>query len=153
MQAIVRHRAGHKAVGATAAAAIVLAAGGHAAFAQDPAKAQAPPRMPPLNTMRDMGLALDICWIANLPPIEQARPGMNVTVMLTFTRSGALQGEPRFTYVTREASAETKALYQRAAVAAINACTPLPFTDALGNAVAGRPHTKTFMDQRNLKGT
>jgi hypothetical protein len=77
---------------------------------------------------------------------------MNVTVMLTFTRSGALQGEPRFTYVTHEASAETKTLYQRAAVAAINACTPLPFTEALGNAVAGRPNLVRFIDQRNQKG-
>ena len=137
---------------AVVAAAIGLAAGSHGAHAQDPAKPQPPPRMPPLNTMRDMGLALDICWAANLPPIEQARPGMNVTVMLTFTRSGALQGEPRFTYVTREASAETKALYQRAAVAAINACTPLPFTEALGNALAGRPTIKIFVEERNQKG-
>ena len=109
--------------------------------------------MPQLNTLRDVWIALEICWRANEPPLEQARPGMNVTVMLTFTRSGALQGEPRFTYVTREASAETKALYERAAVAAINACTPLPFTEALGNAVAGRPNTMRFVDERNLKGT
>jgi hypothetical protein len=138
--------------GAVAAAAIGLAAASEA-LAQDGATAQAPRRMPQLNTLRDVGLALEICWRANEPPLDQARPGMTVTVMLTFTRSGALQGEPRFTYVTREASAETKALYQRAAVAAINACTPLPFTEALGNAVAGRPTTMRFMDQRNEKGT
>jgi hypothetical protein len=152
-QAVVRHGAGHRSLGAALAAAAVGLAGIEGVLAQDAAKPQAPPPMPQLNTMRDMGLALDICWVANLPPIEQARPGMTVTVMLTFTRSGALQGEPRFTYVTHEASAETKALYQRAAAAAINACTPLPFTEALGNAVAGRPHIMRFMDQRNLKGT
>jgi hypothetical protein len=136
---------------AIAAAAIELAAGSLGAHAQEATKP--PPRQLQLNTLRDVGTALEICWLANEPPLDQARPGMTVTMMLTFTRSGALQGEPRFTYVTREASAETRALYQRAAVAALNACTPLPFTEALGNAVAGRPHTMRFMDQRNLKGT
>ena len=119
------------------------------AFAVGPAAAQPPL----LNTLRDVGNALGKCWRDNQPPLDQARPGMTVTMMLTFNRSGALLGEPRFTYVTREASAETKALYERAAVAASNACTPLPFTEALGNAVAGRPHIMRFMDERNLKGT
>jgi hypothetical protein len=136
------------------AAAIGLAAGSQGLRAQDgPQQPQAPQRPPLLNTLRDVGLALEICWRANQPPLAQAWPGMNVTVMLTFTRSGALQGEPRFTYVTPEASAETKALYQRAAVAAINACTPLPFSEALGNALAGTPKVMPFIDRRNQKGT
>ena len=151
-QAVARHRARYSFGAAVTAAALGLAAASQA-LAQDAAKPQAPPRVPQLNTLRDIGLALQICWLANEPPLDQARPGMSVTVMLTFTRSGALQGEPRFTYVTREASAETKALYQRAVVAAINTCTPLPFTEALGNAIAGHPSTMRFMDQRNEKGT
>jgi hypothetical protein len=148
-QAVVRHGAGHIAV----AAAIALAAGCQGLRAQDASKPQARPPMPQLNTLSDVALALEICWRANLPPLEQARPGMNVTVLLNFTRSGALQGEPLFTYVTPEASAETKALYQRAAVAAIDACTPLPFSQALGNAVAGAPKVMPFIDRRNQKGT
>jgi hypothetical protein len=113
-----------------------------------------PPRRPPqLNTLRDVGLALEICWRANEPPLDRARPGMNVTAMLAFTRTGALLGEPRFTYITPEASAETKALYQRAVVAAINACTPLPISEALGNALAGSPKIMPFIDRRNQKGT
>ncbi len=113
----------------------------------------APPRrLPQLNTLRDVGLALEICWEANEPPLAQARPGMNVTVMLSFTRSGEILGEPRFTYVTPEASAETKALYQRAVVAAIDACSPLPISPALGNALAGAPKIMPFIDRRNQKG-
>jgi hypothetical protein len=136
-----------------AAAAIALAAGCQGLRAQGASKPQAPPQMPQLNTLQDIRLALHLCWLANQPPIEQAWPGMRMSLMLTFTQSGALQGEPRFTYVTREAPAETKALYERAAVAAINACTPLPFTEALGNALAGRPTIKIFIEQRNQKGT
>ena len=105
-----------------------------------------------LNTLNDIGMALETCWEGNLPPLAQARPGMMVTVMLTFTRTGALLGEPRFMFTTHEASPETRALYQRAAVAAINTCTPLPFSDGLGNAAAGRPFTFSFVDRRNQKG-
>ena len=151
-QAVGRHLAGYSLGAAVAVVATGLVAGSEA-LAQDPTKPPAPPHLPPLNTLRDVGLALEICWLANEPPLDKARPGMTVTVMLTFTRTGALLGEPRFTYVTREASAETKALYQRAVVAAINGCTPLPFTEALGNAVAGRPNTMRFVDERNQKGT
>ena len=117
-------------------------------------KGASPPRRAPLlNTLRDVGLALEICWRTHQPPPEQARPGMNVTVMLTFTRSGELLGEPRFTYITPEATPETRALYQRAVVAAIDACTPLPVSPALGGALAGRPEIMPFIDRRNEKGT
>jgi hypothetical protein len=105
-----------------------------------------------LNTLADVAAALEICWLANEPPLEKARPGMNVTVMLNFNRSGEIFGEPRFTYVTREATAETKALYQRAVVAALDACVPLPFSPALGNALAGIPKIMPFIDRRNEKG-
>jgi hypothetical protein len=148
--AIVRHSAGCV-FGATVA--IGVAAGCLGAHAQDATKPQAAPRMPQLNTLQDIRLALHLCWLANQPPIERAWPGMRMSLMLTFTRTGELQGEPRFTFVTREAPAETKALYERAAVASINACTPLPFTEALGNALAGRPTIKIFIEERNQKGT
>ncbi len=152
-QATVRYGSGHTAVGVVVAAAIGLAAGSQELRAQEGAKPPAPQRPPLLNTLRDVGMALDICWRANEPPLAQARPGMNVTVMLAFTRTGELLGEPRFTYMTPEATPETKALYQRSVVAAINACTPLPFSEALGNALAGTPKIMPFIDRRNQKGT
>ncbi|HLH88445.1 MAG TPA: hypothetical protein VKX28_08305 [Xanthobacteraceae bacterium] len=105
-----------------------------------------------LNTLVDVAAALETCWLANEPPLAQSRPGMNVTVMLNFTRTGEIFGEPRFTYITREATPETKALYQRAVVAALDACTPLPFSPALGNALAGIPKVMPFIDRRNEKG-
>jgi len=118
--------------------------------ATDPA-----PRLPhfrELNTLVDVARALETCWRANQPPLAQARPGMTVTVMLAFTRTGEILGEPRFTYITPEAKPETRALYQRAVVAAIDACVPLPFSPALGNALAGTPKVMPFIDRRNEKG-
>jgi len=106
-----------------------------------------PPRRPPvLNTLKDIGLASGICWTAHLPPVEQARPGMRVSVMLTFTKTGEILGEPRFTFVTREASPETRALYQRVAAAAIGTCTPLPFSK--GSQCCGR--TSQHLSLRRL---
>jgi hypothetical protein len=148
----------YAALGACAALIGVAPASGTGADAgrlwqvEDPATPSPSQHPPQLNTLKDVWIALEICWRANEPPLDKARPGMNITVMLAFTKTGALLGEPRFTYMTREASAETKALYQRAVVAAVNACTPLPITEALGNALAGRPSLVRFVDQRNLKG-
>ena len=127
---------------------------GAAASASEPSASPAPRRLHfrVLNTLVDVARALEACWEANEPPLDQARPGMNVTVMLSFTRTGEILGEPRFTYITRDAKPETRALYQRAVVAAINACVPLPFSPALGNALAGTPKVMPFIDRRKEKG-
>ena len=104
----------------------------------------------PLNTIKDLYGALYACWVP--PPQSEARPGMEITVQLTFNRRGEVMGEPRFTFITPNASPEHRAVYQRAVVAAINRCAPLPFTDALGGALAGRPISIRFIDQRNQRG-
>jgi hypothetical protein len=152
------------ALGAAVIAVLVPAAGSEACArplaalwrvrAPDPAPSLAPRRLRfrVLNTLADVARALEACWEANEPPLAQARPGMNVTVMLSFTRTGGILGEPRFTYITHEAKPETRALYQRAVVAALDACVPLPFSPALGNALAGTPKVMPFIDRRNEKG-
>ena len=137
------------------------AAGGSGACASPRERVQRAPTPDPaphrlrfrvLNTLADVARALEACWEANEPPLAQARPGMNVTVMLNFTRTGEIFGEPRFTYITPEAKPETRARYERAVAAAIDACVPLPFSPALGNALAGSPKVMPFIDRRNEKG-
>ncbi len=132
----------------------ILALGAAMTASIGSAAGESPRRLhfPVLNTLVDVGRALETCWEANEPPLDKARPGMNVTVMLAFKRSGELLGEPRFTYITPEARPETRALYQRAVVAAIDACVPLPFSPGLGNALAGTPKVMPFIDRRNEKG-
>jgi hypothetical protein len=103
----------------------------------------------PLNTIREVFAALEACWIP--PDLDDARPGMQITVMLSFKRNGELLGEPRITYETRDASAEERTTYRLAVGQALARCTPLPFTEALGNALAGRPMTMRFIDNRKLK--
>jgi hypothetical protein len=111
------------------------------------AAAQKPP--PELNTLKDISAALSACW--SPPPLEQSRPGMQITVLLTFKRNGELFGMPRITFETAGASDDDRLAYRIAIAATLKRCTPLPFTDALGNAVAGRPFTMRFIDERKLK--
>jgi hypothetical protein len=102
-----------------------------------------------LNTMKDMGTALQACWVP--PPIDQSRPGMQITVQMSFKRNGELLGQPRITFESAGASDDERLAYRLAVAEMLKRCSPLPFTDALGNAVAGRPFTMRFIDDRKLK--
>jgi hypothetical protein len=102
-----------------------------------------------LNTLKEVGAALSACWIP--PPIEQSRAGMQITVMMSFKRNGELLGQPRITFQTPGASDEQRLAYRLAVAQMIRRCTPLPFTDALGNAIAGRPFTIRLKDERGLQ--
>ena len=102
-----------------------------------------------LNTMKDMGAALQACWVP--PPIDQSRPGMQITVQMSFKRNGELLGQPRITFESAGASDDERLAYRLTVAEMLKRCSPLPFTDALGNAVAGRPFTMRFIDDRKLK--
>ena len=99
-----------------------------------------------LDTLRAMFDALRTCWIP--PGKDEARPGMQMSVRFAFKRSGDIIATPRVTYVSQGASAETREAYLHAITAALERCTPLHFTDGLGNAVAGRPIAIRFVDNR-----
>jgi hypothetical protein len=103
----------------------------------------------PLNTLNAMGVALQACWIP--PPINQARPGMQITVMMSFNRNGELFGQPKITFESIGASNDERLAYRIAVAEMLKRCTPLQFTDALGNAVAGRPFTMRLIDARKLR--
>jgi hypothetical protein len=113
------------------------------------AAAQAP--QPPVNTISELGAALRACWVP--PPHDQSRPGMQITVQMTFRRNGELFGKPRITFESSGASDDDRLTYRLAVAEMLKRCAALPFTDAFGNAVAGRPFTMRFIDERKLKQT
>jgi hypothetical protein len=117
------------------------------ASAQEPGETKKPAAS--LNTIADVFAALEACWVP--PALAQARAGMQITVLLSFKRNGEILGPPRITYETREASEDERLSYRTAMAQALRRCMPLPFTDALGNALAGRPLTVRFIDNRKLK--
>ncbi len=100
----------------------------------------------PANKINEMGPLLSKCL--ELPPDDEARPGMRVTLKLAFKRDGELLAEPRFTYTTHEAPPDVKSAYQDAARAMLKRCTPLPVTASLGEAIAGRPFVIPIIETR-----
>ena len=115
-----------------------------------PASGRADPGAPQgvLNTMADVGRALRSCW--EWPPYNEARSGMELTVRVSFKRNGELFGA-RITYQTRNVSNEERALYQSALLAALSRCSPLPLSESLGHAIAGRPFTFHIHDTRQQR--
>jgi hypothetical protein len=56
------------------------------------AAAQSP--QAPINTLTDLEAALLACWVP--PPMEQSRPGMQITVLMSYKRNGELTAKDRF---------------------------------------------------------
>jgi hypothetical protein len=115
------------------------------------AGAAAQAQQAPVNTISELGAALRACWVP--PPLDQSRPGMQITVQMTFRRNGELFGKPKITFESPGASDDDRLTYRLAVAEMLKRCASLPFTDAFGNAVAGRPFTMRFIDERKLKQT
>jgi hypothetical protein len=101
-----------------------------------------------INTIAEIFAALRACWIP--PPEDEARRDMQYSVRLSFKRSGEIIARARVTYVTPGIPQATREAYRNAVTAALDRCTPLPFTKGLGGAIAGRPIAIRFVDDRNL---
>jgi hypothetical protein len=108
------------------------------------AAAQSPPA--PINTINELEAALLDCWVP--PPIEQSRPGMQITVLTSFKHNGEMFGQPRITFQSSDASDVKRASYQTAVAETLKRCASLPFTEAFGNGIAGEPLTMRFVDDR-----
>jgi hypothetical protein len=102
----------------------------------------------PLNTLKDIGDAMRACWV--WPPAESITTGMELTVMLSFRSNGEIFGG-RITHQSANVSDEERALYYTALADAIRRCSPLPVSDGLGRAIAGRLFTFRFTDNRKQR--
>ena len=99
----------------------------------------------PVDSIKQLVERLQQCW--KPPPRSQAR-AVDVTVLVSFTRDGAIFGKPRVTYETEGASDNDRLAYRIAAMEALQRCTPLPFSEGLGGAVAGRPFAIRFWTRK-----
>jgi hypothetical protein len=91
-----------------------------------------------IDTLKEIFATLYSCW--KPPPLSQAGPG-EITVMVSFNRDGAILGRPRITFEAEGMSDDDRIAYRLSVMEALQRCTPLPFSEALGGAVAGRPLT------------
>ncbi|NIK46498.1 hypothetical protein [Variibacter gotjawalensis] len=103
----------------------------------------------PINTLREMFRELSGCW---QPPSGQLfRPGMELTVRLSFRADGTIFGEPRFTYYSAWASPEVRKAYRESVIEGLAGCAPLRFTPGMGGANAGRIFLFRYIDERNTQ--
>ena len=98
-----------------------------------------------LNTIRDVVLAIHRCW--RPPPPDKAGP-VDITVIVSFNREGAILGHPRISYESEEATDNDRIAYRVAVMEALQRCTPMPFTDAMAGAAAGRPFAIQFRSRK-----
>jgi hypothetical protein len=94
-----------------------------------------------VNTMREMFERIFSCW--RPPPASVANP-IDITVMMSFNRDGQILGHPRITYESEQASDNDRLQYRLAVMDALQRCTPMPFTEGMAGAWAGRPFTVRF---------
>jgi hypothetical protein len=98
-----------------------------------------------VNTLKDVIARLYTCW--KPPPAARASP-MDITVIVSFNRAGEILGRPRITFESAEATDNDRLAYRLAVMETLQRCTPMPFTEAMGGAVAGHPFAIQF---RTLK--
>jgi hypothetical protein len=106
--------------------------------------AQAEP--PQVNSIRELLAMLGKCW--KPPPASRAHLGIDITVIFSFTRSGDILGHPKITYESEQADDNDRLMYRIAVMETLQRCTPMPFTDSMGAAVAGRPFTVQFHNRK-----
>jgi hypothetical protein len=91
----------------------------------------------PVNSLHDLWQALGDC--ARRAQLAPEAAGSEVTVLFTLKRDGNLQGKPRITYSRLIGDKVDQQAFVAASLSAIAGCFPLPLTDGLGGAIAGRP--------------
>lgn len=107
------------------------------------AQASAQPQQ--FDTIKDVFAKLYSCW--RPPPASRANP-MDITVVVSFNREGAILGQPRITYESANAGDNDRIAYRIAVMETLQRCAPLPFTEGLGGAIAGRPFAVTFRSRK-----
>ena len=94
-----------------------------------------------VDSIRDVFAKLKTCW--KPPPPSRANP-IDITVIVSFNRAGDILGHPRISYESEQATENDRLLYRIAAMEALQRCTPMPFTESMAGAVAGRPFAVKF---------
>jgi len=98
-----------------------------------------------VNTIKEAVAKLYSCW---KPPPEQRAHPIDITVVVSFNRAGEILGHPRISYESEQANDNDRLLYRVAVMEALQRCTPMPFTDAMAGAVAGRPFAIQFHSRK-----
>ena len=99
-----------------------------------------------VDSIREAVARLRSCW--KPPPASRANPGIDITVIVSFNRDGAILGHPRISYESEQATDNDRLMYRIAVMEALQRCTPMPFTEGMSGAVAGRPFSVQFHNRK-----
>jgi hypothetical protein len=98
-----------------------------------------------VDNIREAFARFSACW--KPPPASRANP-MDITVIVSFNRAGEILGHPRITYESAQATDNDRVEYRVAVMEALQRCTPMPFTESMAGAVAGRPFAIQFHNRK-----
>jgi hypothetical protein len=101
-----------------------------------------------VDNIKEAFARLRTCW--KPPPPSRANPDVEITVIVSFTRDGNILGRPKITYESENANDNDRLEYRIAVMETLQRCTPMPFTEGMGGAVAGRPFAIRFVPRRKL---
>jgi hypothetical protein len=99
-----------------------------------------------VDNIKEVFAKLSTCW--KPPPPARASPDVEITVIVSFTRDGNILGRPKITYESDNATDNDRLEYRIAVMETLQRCTPMPFTESMGGAVAGRPFAIRFVPKR-----
>jgi hypothetical protein len=99
-----------------------------------------------VDNFKEAFARLRTCW--KPPPPSRANPDVEITVIVSFKRDGNILGHPKITYESEQATDNDRLAYRIAVMEALQRCTPMPFTQSMGGAVAGRPFAIRFQNRK-----
>jgi hypothetical protein len=94
-----------------------------------------------VDNIREAYARFGRCW--KPPPASRANP-IDITVIVSFNRAGEILGRPRITYESKQATDNDRLMYRIAVMETLQRCTPMPFTESMAGAIAGRPFAIKF---------
>ncbi len=71
-------------------------------------------------------------------------------MIVSFNRAGDILGHPRITYESENATDNDRLMYRIAVMEALQRCTPMPFTESMAGAIAGRPFAVQFHNRKRI---
>jgi hypothetical protein len=86
-----------------------------------------------VTTIREMFSAIYACWT---PPPGTA--GLSITLQFSLRRQGTLIGRPRATYSNLGVDEALNRAFVASILKALDKALPLPLSDSMGGAIAGR---------------
>jgi hypothetical protein len=105
------------------------------------------PKVERIDRINQIFQAVQACW---QPPAGSGFSGQEITLRMSFKRSGEVLGQPRITYYKPGTQGDQREPFTRSVREAFERCTPFAFTESLGRAVAGRIFSFRFIDARPM---